>query len=58
MCCTDLEMLFINCKPFYSPREFCSFILVSVYIPPQAHVSSDLQKLADLTQNKNTQTLF
>ncbi len=35
------------CKPFYSPREFCSFILVSVYIPPQAHVSSALQKLAD-----------
>ncbi len=48
MCCSDLEMLFINCKPFYSPREFCSFILVSVYIPPQAHVSSALQKLADL----------
>ncbi len=40
--------LFIKCKPFYSPREFCSFILVSVYIPPQAHVSSALQKLADL----------
>ncbi len=48
MCCSDLETLFINCKPFYSPQEFCSFILVSVYIPPQAHVSSALQKLADL----------
>ncbi len=48
MCCSDLEVLFINCKPFYSQREFCSFILVSVYIPPQAHVSSALQKLADL----------
>ncbi len=47
MCCSDLETLFINCKPFYSPREFCSFILVSVYIPPQAHVSTALQKLAD-----------
>ncbi len=47
MCCSDLETLFINCKPFYSLREFCSFILVSVYIPPQAHVSSALQKLAD-----------
>ncbi len=46
--CSDLETLFINCKPFYSPREFCSFILVSVYIPPQAHVSSALQKLTDL----------
>lgn len=48
MCCPDLEALFINCKPFYSPQEFCSFILVSVYIPPQAHVSLALEKLADL----------
>ncbi len=48
MCCSDLEALFINCRPFYSPREFCSFILVSVYIPPQVDVSSALQKLADL----------
>ncbi|KAL0161486.1 hypothetical protein M9458_045211, partial [Cirrhinus mrigala] len=47
MCCSDLEALFIDCKPFYSPREFCSFILVSVYIPPQAHVNLALQKLAD-----------
>ncbi|KAK3522700.1 hypothetical protein QTP86_030096, partial [Hemibagrus guttatus] len=46
-CCPDLEAFFINCKPFYSPREFSSFILVSVYIPPQAHVSSALQHLAD-----------
>ncbi len=37
----------INCKPFYSPWEFCSFILVSIYIAPQAHMSSALQKLAD-----------
>ncbi len=47
MCCSDLEMFFINCKPFYSQREFCSFILMSVYIPPQANASSALQKLAD-----------
>ena len=47
MCCSDLETLFINCKPFYSPREFHSFILVSVYIPPKAHISLALQKLAD-----------
>ncbi|KAL0152967.1 hypothetical protein M9458_051720 [Cirrhinus mrigala] len=47
MCCSDLEALFINCKPFYSPREMHSFILVSVYISPQAHVSLSLQKLAD-----------
>ncbi len=55
MCCYDLEMLFINCKPFYSPWEFCSFILVSVYIPLQAHVSSALQKLADLITDTEQQ---
>ncbi len=55
MCCSDLETLFINCKPFYSPREFCSFILVSVYIPPRAHVSSALQKLADLITDTEQQ---
>ncbi len=47
MCCSDLETLFINSKPFYSPRGICSFILVSVYIHPQAHMSLALQKLAD-----------
>ncbi len=36
------------CKPFYSPWEIFSFILMSVYIPPQVHESSALQKLADL----------
>ncbi len=55
MCCPDLETLFINCKPFYSPREFCSFILVSVYIPPQAHISSALQKLADMITESEQQ---
>ncbi len=39
MCCPNLDALFINCKPFYSLREFSSFILVSVYIPPDARVS-------------------
>ncbi len=42
MCCPNLEALFINCKPFYSPQEFSSFILVSVYIPPDARVSAAL----------------
>ncbi|KAK3513823.1 hypothetical protein QTP70_028860, partial [Hemibagrus guttatus] len=28
MCCPDLEVFFITCKPFYSPREFSLFILL------------------------------
>ncbi len=46
MCCPNLEALF-NCKPFYSPREFSSFILVSAYIPPDVRVSAALELLAD-----------
>ncbi|KAK3566876.1 hypothetical protein QTP86_004772 [Hemibagrus guttatus] len=37
MCCPDLEAFFINCKPFYSPQEFSSFILQ----PPSQHWISD-----------------
>ncbi len=55
MCCSDLEMLLIHCKPFYSLHVICSFILVSVYIPPQAHVSSALQKLSDLITDTEQQ---
>ncbi|KAL0147893.1 hypothetical protein M9458_056814 [Cirrhinus mrigala] len=47
MCCPNLEAIFINCKPFYSPREFSSFILVSVYIPPDTRASVALELLAD-----------
>ncbi len=47
MCCPILEALFINCKPFYSPRDFSSFILVSVYIPLDARVSAALELLAN-----------
>ena len=46
-CSPHLETFFINCRPFYSPREFSSFILVGVYIPPQACVTEALQHLAD-----------
>ncbi len=47
MCSPNLEALFINCKPFYSPREFSSFILVNVYVPPDACVSATMQQLAE-----------
>ncbi|KAK0144347.1 RNA-directed DNA polymerase from mobile element jockey [Merluccius polli] len=46
-CSPDLESFIINCKPFYSPREFASFILVGVYIPPLANVQDAQRMLAD-----------
>ncbi len=47
MCSPNLEALFINCKLFYSPREFSSFIPVNVYVPPDACVSTAMQQLAE-----------
>lgn len=47
ICCSHLQALFINGKPFHSPQEFSAFILASVYIPPQACMSEALQRLAD-----------
>ena len=46
-CSPDLESFFINCKPFYSPREFVSFILVGVYMQPRANVQEAQRTLAD-----------
>ena len=34
LCSPDLELISIVCKPFYSPREFASTVVVAVYIPP------------------------
>ena len=46
-CSPVLETHIINCKPFYSPREFASFILVGVYIPTQNNVQEAQRQLAD-----------
>ncbi len=52
MCSPNLEALFINSKPFYSLREFSSFILVNVYVPPDACVSAAMQQLAEQISEK------
>nr|XP_049579067.1 uncharacterized protein LOC125970582 isoform X3 [Syngnathus scovelli] len=48
-CSPLLETLFINCRPFYSPREFSSIVMAAVYIPPHARASEATQMLADQT---------
>ncbi|KAI5085717.1 hypothetical protein C0J45_2273, partial [Silurus meridionalis] len=60
-CSPNLESLVINCKPFYSLREFSSFILTGVYIPPQANVNDSLQNLANQIsglEQKHPDSLF
>ncbi|XP_076732560.1 uncharacterized protein LOC143413418 [Maylandia zebra] len=46
-CSSSLEYLFIHCKPFYSPREFASFILAAVYIPPDVDAQAAQCALAE-----------
>ncbi|KAK3523467.1 hypothetical protein QTP86_033596, partial [Hemibagrus guttatus] len=46
-----MEAFIINCKPFYSPREFSSFFLVGVYILPQGNVREAQCTQADEIQS-------
>ena len=46
-CSPHLEIFPIHRRPVYSPREFSPFILIGVYIPPQACVREALQHLSD-----------
>ncbi|XP_053272125.1 uncharacterized protein LOC128430167 [Pleuronectes platessa] len=49
-CSPDLETFFIDCRPFYSPHEFTSFILAGVYIHPKANVREAQRQLAEQIQ--------
>ncbi len=56
-CSPPLENHFTNYKRFYSPQEFSLFILVSVYIHPQACVSEVLQHQADQITKVKSKTI-
>lgn len=44
-CFPDLESFLINCKSFYSPCEFATFIVVGVYIPIQGNLQEEADQL-------------
>ena len=46
-CLVELETLIVNCRPFYSPREFSSVVLMGVYIPPEVNAAKAINQLAD-----------
>ena len=46
-CSVELETLIINCRPFYSPREFFSAVLVGVYIFPEMNAAKTISQVAD-----------
>ena len=53
-CSSLLETLVLDCRPFYSPREFHSVVLVGVYVDPSAPLKDVLPQLHTvLTQTEN-----
>ena len=44
-CSPDLELLTIQCRPFYLPRAFTWIIISAVYIPPQVNTDTALTEL-------------
>ena len=47
-CSPDLEVLTLDCRPFYLPREFSSVMLTTIYIPPSANKDNALKQLYDI----------
>ena len=45
-CSPEFETLIVRCRPFYSPHELSSVILVGVYIPPKANARTAINNLA------------
>lgn len=39
-CSADIELLMVQCRPSYLPREFMAITITPVYIPTQGTLSS------------------
>lgn len=37
-CSADIELLMVQCRPSYLPREFMAITITPVYIPTQANI--------------------
>ena len=44
-CSPDLEVLTVQCRPFYMPRELTTVIIAAVYIPTVSNVNIGLSQL-------------
>ena len=47
VCCPDVEMLTVNVRPFYLPREFSQIYLCIAYCPPKSNVQVACDIVAD-----------
>ena len=44
-CSPDIELLNVNCRPFYLPREFTLVSITAVYVPSSADTKEDMKVL-------------
>ncbi|GFR98624.1 endonuclease domain of the non-LTR retrotransposon LINE-1 [Elysia marginata] len=61
LCDTNIEILCINLRPYYMPREFTGVFTVTVYIPPDANRDDAANSLKDTFEdlkNKSPDHLF
>ena len=48
LCTPNLELLAVQCRPFYLPREFGCIIFICVYIPPSANTTTAADEIHDI----------
>ncbi len=53
-CSPLVESMFVNCRPFYLPREFTAIVIVAVYIPPCANAKDALRELYSAISEQQT----
>lgn len=51
LCCPDVELMLLKCRPFYLPREFGVVYICAVYIPPDANAKLALAQLHNSINN-------
>ncbi|GFS24505.1 endonuclease domain of the non-LTR retrotransposon LINE-1, partial [Elysia marginata] len=51
-CSPNLEILTVNIRPFYLPREFSNIVYNVVYIPPNANDSDVTEQLVNIVQEQ------
>ena len=54
LCTPDIEVLTVNTRPYYLPREFTNVVFNVVYIPPQATKSTAEETLTNLITNQES----
>ena len=54
-CSPSLELLCVQCRPYYLPREICCVVFIIVYIPPSADKTLAVEEIAAVAMNTETE---